>query len=319
MPIPIILDGSSTQVGTTLPTIRQELAATLGYAATGTVTSEADSLEAEQFLISRSLQSDQAPPSALDGLYAYILAGDEARSQRAVMNGELEGAYGAFRVDRPYEAGPLATGTPFELATMPAQDYQGVTGLNTIINLALRGLPLIDFVQVTVTASGSQTVTQISLAGYPWPIKSVEAVMYPRTSTTTEARREMPKTWTFDQDAELPMLSFNGGLPARVGDVIEVKLTRPANTRIKRNGVWSDSRVGLALETDETLYDAATVVAAARPIALQRLALRHERGSKTRAQIEDEADRDLTAATMARFHKSFRGDGIMRVRPVGRR
>lgn len=305
MPIPIVVDPTSAQVGTTLPVIRHELLASLGYFATGTVTSEADSLEADRYVVSDDIRSDQSPPEELDGLYLYVLNGDEARSQRRVMNGQFEGTYGAVMVDRSYETGALPVGTAFELGVLPARSYLGVTGAHDCINLGLRMLSLIDYVSVTIVADQSE----YPFIGYPWPIKGIHSVVYSRTSTTNELRYDVPRgSWSFVQNAESPVLSF-GSVPASAGQVVEVGVLRPAHTRIKRNGAWADSTVGLALEDDETLYDAQTVVNVARPIALQRLAQRFPRGSKERMDLEAEADIGEVRGAIARFYGSFRGDG----------
>jgi hypothetical protein len=318
MPVPIVVSSSAGVAGATLRTIRARLAATLGYFALGTVTTQAASLEPERYLISDQLQSDQRAPDHVDGLYAWVRDGAEARSQRAVVDGTFDGPYGSLVVDRGYGA-PLVVGTVFELSVLPALAWQGASGLNDIINLGLETLTVIDYASITVTAeTDGRPTTEYDFSAYPWPVKAVEAVIYPRLSTTAEARCEMPKTWTFQNDAELPVLSFDS-LPAKVGDVIEVRLRRPATTRIKTGGAWGDSTDGLVLDTDACLYDAATVVAAARPIALDRLALLQERGSKTWMSLKGEADQERTAAAAARFGASFRGNGYRKVGATGGR
>lgn len=300
---------SPTQTGARLDVIRRRLLRTLGYFATGVVTSEASSLEAERYVISESIQSDQSPPEHFDGMYVYVngtgtpVGSSAAASQRRVMNGTFDGAYGAIMNDRGYDA-PLAVGRTFEVSVLPAVAYLGVSGANDIINEALESLTVLDYLPITVV----EGQTQYSLAGYNWPIKSIDAVVYSRTNTTGYPREEMPKCWTFDQDAEAPVLSF-WSLPDTVGNTIELRVHRPANTRIKTNGAWADSSTGLSYDDDECLYDAATVVAKARPIAYERLALRYPEGSPERTALDGRAEQaDIKAATQ-RWYASFRGDG----------
>jgi len=312
MPIPLILPSSSTASGTTRATIRERLAETLGYFASGTVTTLAASLEAERYILSSSMRSDGTPPEHFDGLFAYIRDGAQAGAQRRLVNGGWDGPVGSLMVDYPYDAA-LTAGTGFELSVLPAEAYQGLSGLNDLINLGLEQLPVIDKVSVTVTATSSVTDTQYDLSGYAWPIKSVRAVYYSRTSTTSDSRLMAPHTWVFDQDAESPMLSFVGGPPASVGDAFEVEVLRPANTRIRQSGAWGDATTGMTADDDECLYDALTVVNMARPIALERLAHLYPRGSKERMQIEGEAEGAHVTAAFSKFYGGFRSNGVQKV------
>lgn len=312
MPIPIIVeDSSSVASGTSLTTLRNRLAETLGHHGVGTITTAAASLEADKYLISTAYQSDQLPPDHLDGLFAYIRDGAEAGESRRLVSGAFDGPIGAVVADQPFGSGALPGGTVFEISVLPGNKYQGAEGLNHIIFLALEQLPVIDYVPITVTSEAGGIVTNYSLGDYPWPIKRVEAVIYPRTSTTLEPRREMPRCWDFDQDGELPVLSFTS-LPANTGDVIEVKLLRPAHTWIQSGGSWGDSTVGLVEENDECLYDPLTVVEVARPIALERMALLAERGSKLWSSLKSEAAAEEIDGRLARFYSRFKGSGAQK-------
>lgn len=313
MPVPLILPSSSSTDGVSLQTYRKRLARTLGFYAEGTVTTQASSLEAERYILSSSMLSDQQPPERFDGLFAFVRDGDQGGVQRKLANGAFDGSLGALAMDYPYSAA-LEAGTAYEIAVLPAKSYQGVTGLNDAINEALEELPVVDVVQVTTVAD--QVV--YSLAGYPWPVKSVTRLFYPRTSTSDERRREAPKTWEFIPDAENPTLQFTS-VPFNAGDVFEVELLRPATSRIRTSGVWGDSTVGLVNESDQALYDAATVVREARPIALRYMALMFALGSKERERITLDAEGDEARAALSRFYNRFRGSGAIRVKPTGAR
>lgn len=319
MPVPLVIPSSSTANGTSRRSIRQRLAPLLGYYARGTVTTEAASLEADRYVISSSIKSDHAPAEHLDGLFLYVTNGDEEGSQRRVINGAFDGPLGAVYVDTAYASGPLAAGTAFEIGVMPAEEYQGLSGLNEAINLSLEELPVIDYVSITVTATGGVTDTEYSFINLSWPVKSVLEVIYPRTSVTTERRRIMPRgVWDYDLDAESPVLSFRRG-PANVGETIEAKVLRPASTRIRQAGVWGNVTTGMTSDDDETLYDVSTVVKQALPIALERMAHKFERGSKEWMAAKGEADTASTAAAVSKFFGRLRGSGVQRVGAIGGR
>lgn len=318
MPTPLVVyGGTSAAEGTALGAIRPRLAAMLGHFTLGTVTTQAASLDADRQVISTQLQSAELPPAHLDGLYLYVRDGAEAGAQRLVQGGAYDGPYGVATVDQKYASGPLAPGTAFELSVLPARAWHGMTGLNDCINLGLETLGLIDLIQETIVADADgQATTQIDLSGLPWQIAAVDAVYYPRTSTTAERRREMPRCWDFVQDAENTTLSFRY-LPANIGDVIEVKVRRPATTRIKVGGVWGDATAGLVDDSDACLYDAGAVVSAALPIALERLALRYALGSPERAKLEGDARAQRIAAGINRFYGRKRDSGVQRVGATG--
>lgn len=311
MPTPLVLpDSLNTAAGTSRRTYRHRLARELGLFMVATVTSRAAGPELERYVISTAAQSDAAPRELFDGLFLYVTSGAEAGQQRRLVSRGWDGPLGALVVDYPFDAA-LAPGSTFELSVLPAEEYLGTAGLNDLLNEALETLPVIDYTSITLTATGGVPDTEYSLADYEWPIKSVQAVCYPRTSTASERRREMPRRWDFVQDAEAPILSFRE-LPGQVGDEIDVKLHRPAHTRIRQGGIWADTTEGLADDDDEALYDVRPVVAAAKPIARQRQAQMYPLGSKERAALEDLMLLDERRAQVSKFYASFQGGGAQK-------
>jgi hypothetical protein len=320
--VPVIITGASSSVaGTTRTVLRHRLLETLGLFLTGTVTTVAASLEAASTIISTAIRSDQRERSHLDGLYAYIYGPDgaaEQGTQRLVVSASYDGPIGAATTDYPYDSGALASATQFELAVMPAEKYLGCEGANHCLNLALETLPVVDFVPLTLTATGGVSDTQYGFDSYPYPVRGIESVVYPRTLTASESRRVVaPGSYGFYRDGEQAVLSFSS-LPGNVGDVVEVGLLRPATTWIKSGGVWASSTTGLAAESDCCAYDALTVVNAARPIALEAMALMTERGSKERADLLAEAERAGVTAAVSRWYQSFgRGARVQSARTTG--
>jgi hypothetical protein len=322
MGVPVIITGGSTTVtGTTRTVLRHRLLETLGPFLTGTVTTLAASLEAASSIISTAIQSDQRRGGHLDGLYAYVYGPDaalELGTQRLCVSGAFDGGIGAAVVDRPYDSGALALGTQFEMSVMPAEKYLGAEGADHCLNLALETLSVVDFVSLPLTATSGVSDTQYAFDSYPYPIKGIESIVFPRTSTTSESRRVVtPGSYGFYRDGEQAILSFSS-LPGSVGDVVEVGLLRPATTWIKSGGVWASSTTGLAAESDCCAYDALTVVNAARPIALERLALLADRGSPERADLLGEAERAGVTAAVSRWYQSFgRGVRVQSARTTG--
>jgi hypothetical protein len=308
---PLIVPGSSTSRGVSLLRYRQRLADSLGYYATARVSQLAASLEGERRILTSDFISDQASPDRFDGLFVYVLDGLQAGAVRQLVGGTYDGTLGALVVDRPFDAA-LAVGTHVELGVLPASRYLGQAGFREVINLALEELTVIDRVSITATA---QTI-EYSLANYPWPIKGVGKLYDPRTSTT-DRLRETSQPWSFTNDAESPLLTLNSAYAA--GDVFILELHRPASTRIRQGGAWGDSLDGLVDDSDEALYDVATLVKQVRPIALRRLAKMHAVGSPERADLLGEADNEQTKAALSRFFNRFKGNGAIKVGAVGRR
>jgi hypothetical protein len=322
MPTPIIISGVSgaaTSAGTQLSVLRHRLLETLGPFIRGVVTQQAASLEAAARIISEDLLTDAAPATHLDGRYVYVYGpagGAEVGTQRQVMGGSFDGPLGALSLDRPYDT-PLAAGSLFEVAVLPAQKYLGSDGANHCINLALEQLPVPDYLPFTVTATGGVTDSQYAIPAPLWPVRDVDAVVYRRTSTISEPRQEVATpSYEVVRDADQVILSF-WSVPGNVGDVLEIKVQRPAVSWIRHDGVWGDAVAGLASEDDACLYGVNEVVAAARPIALQRLSLLAEAGSPERALLVAESEAEYNRAALARWYAGFRGDGRQKARPRG--
>ena len=305
--------GSSTVTGTTLLTLREKLARKVGYFVRGTVTAVAAGLEPERYVISSTVRGDSRAPSSWDGHYLYVTNGDEQYTQRALMPGTFEGPTGALYLDEPFDSGPLALSTTFEVSQLPAADYQGVSGLNRALNESLHTLPAIDFISQTVVADQ----VNYPLTNQAWRVQGVRSVSWPRASATGEMRVSLSTgSWGFEHDAEIPSLTF-GSAPGNVGDTFEVEVLRPADTWIKTGGAWGDSATGLVLDTDACVYDANTVIAQAYPIALEYLAQTYPRGDAMRDTLMAESERAATAGALARWFGGQRGSGVQRVGATG--
>lgn len=296
--------GSSAALGTTQRAIRHILARECGYFGLGSVTTEASGIEAERYAISSGYRSDWAKRDRFDGLYLFINGGDDVGVQRKLVNGDFDGPLGAFKVDYPY-AGILQQGTSFEISVLPAEDYLGVGGLNTAIDLALDTLGVLD--HVLLTSDGTR---RLSLAGYQWPIRGVQNV-YNTLSATDDSLRSIGTRASFVNDAEGPYLQLMGAFAD--GVTVTAELIRPASSWIRQSGGWGPSTTGLTNDSDATVYDATTVVRMAKPIALEYLAQLQPRGSAERNEIMGEARDERATAALVRWHSSFRGTGVQRV------
>lgn len=301
MSIPLIDPGSGTgATGITRLAYRKRLGRMLGPYFEGTVSAEAAGLEAERYVISDSVGSDDIPPEHWDGLYLYVRDGAQAGEQRKLQRGAADNPLGALVMDAPFDDA-LVAGTAFEISVLPAESYLGATGQHSALDEALESLPVLDFVSVTAVTDQSE----YDFTGYPWPIKSISSVVYPRTSTTNERRRSLHSgAWNLVQDTSSTVLSFIGGVPFTAGDVFEVGLLRPANTWIKTAGVWASSSGGLTTDEDSALYDVRTVCNAAYPVALDYLAM-VTTDPKERQRLDQRAAEGHDLASISKWFGRF--------------
>ena len=298
------VSSSSTVTGVSLARYRNRLSKTLGYFATGTVTTRTSSLEAEKFVIAATLKSDQVPPEHFDELFLYVTSGDQAGQQRRLVDGAFDGPNGALRVDAAFTAA-LAADTTFEIAVVPAVRCLGIGGTNEAINWSLETLPIVDVVPVVSDGTRRVTVSQ-----YTWPVKGVQGVYRP-ISVSDERLCLTSQRATFVNDAESPYVQLDCAVTS--GTTFYLGLLRPASTRIQQNDVWGDSTSGLVNDSDAALYDEATVVTQARPEALRRMAMTHPRGSAQRNDILAEAEDAMRRAALSKWYGRFRESTALRV------
>lgn len=309
MGFPLVVGASSSVSGWSRARYRPRLQGEIGYFGQGRVSSLLSGLEARRYVCSSDFQSDTVAPSTYDGLFLYVTQGDQAGSQRKLVDGTFDGPNALFALDAPFDD-ELEEGDRFEISELPAADYQGLLGANTALDRALDTLPLIDIVSVDAVTDR----VEYSLANYSWPVLGIRDVFAPRASTA-DARRAV-RGFRFVNDAESPVLRLPWAYAT--GETFEVELLRPASSWIRQDGTWGEA-TGLTSDGDEALYGVEAVVRAAKPFALEYLAKRFRRGAPERADLLRDAGDARAVAAVGRWFGSYRGDGRQRIGAVGRR
>jgi hypothetical protein len=146
-------------------------------------------------------------------------------------------------------------------------------GWRELINEALARIPVRD--RVSLTATSDLKHYPIDPALYPWWNKpdDVIAVYHPVT-TADDVARSYAGQWYWEDDGETRYLVLPGA-PWRTGENPTVTVYRPANSRLKINGVWTDQTdetAGLIDLDDETLANVGDVVTVTRAYAYRDLA-----------------------------------------------
>lgn len=145
------------------------------------------------------------------------------------------------------------------------------------INMALRRLWFPD--RISISGVTSQKHYTVDTTTYPW-FTDPERIMwieYPVTAADDVPRRLRDTEWDWLADAETRKLYFPGA-PFKTGETFTVRVYRPANSRLKKNGTWTDQTSQtseLALYTsgtaDEAIPDVADVVTVATALIYRAL------------------------------------------------
>lgn len=247
----------------TLQQYRRALGAELGGFATFAATSTAVGANAARQVIASSMANDSMDSTAYGGGYLYAVDGALAGQQRMIrVPGGFSPSTGTFTLVAEFGSTPQS-GVNWELlSVLPAIRAGDVPGLKEIINNALCKMSAVDF--IAVSGVTDQLRYTLDRSTYPWITKqSIIKVWQPYTSTTM--REPYTGPWTPLDDAESLTLQFDGA-PWRTGESFEIEVRRPANSRLKVSGTWTDQTstvAGLSAEADEALASVNDVVAAA--------------------------------------------------------
>jgi hypothetical protein len=214
-------------------------------------------------LVTASRFATSAPDEhALDGGWLYFcdgaLAGEEVTIAPVGLgsSGDIDTS-GAFSAATP-------SGANFEVhfrypVTRPTGSPWRA-GYRDMLNDALHRLWIEDY--LSVSGVSGQARYLLDLVTYPWladrPKDRVFDIYDPRDATSN-VRSVSSAIWHIDDDAEAPELVFDSG-GYNTGDTFFLKVARPAWTRIKIAGVWTDLTPsslnngveGLYADTNET-------------------------------------------------------------------
>lgn len=210
-------------------------------------------------LISTQFMLTGGDGDALDAGWVYWTAGSLIGQQRPIRRGGLDIATGTITVGTAFTAS-TPNNTDFEVhlryPVVRAAGSRLTPGYREIINDALRRLWFRD--DISVSGVTGQVRYLLDTATYSWladdPGRRILDVMAPLESDNV--KRPSSCRWRIDDEAEAPALVFESG-GYNTGETFFLRCARPANTRIKSSGTWTDvtpaaSVFGLIVDTDET-------------------------------------------------------------------
>lgn len=318
---PIIVPSGSAPSSVVRSLYRRSLMKRLGPGVVYTTTSVSTEYEALSHVIVARLINNEGSLERYAGRHLYVATGVQAGHQTCVLSAGSHGPSGLLEVTSPFTTA-LAAGVEIELsATLPAESYEEWPSLNEIVNETLDALP------VHVDSDFTFVARQVryDLSGLPWRFRREDVLdVYPPipsgfTAAQILARPISRGLWSVEYDGASPYLQLRTGFAD--AETFFVRLSRPASSYINSGSAWGDSSTGLTSDTQEALYDVDTVVDAALPIACERLETYwREQGDDAKAdRWMKRGDELATGALLARFHRSFQGNGIQRVGAIGAR
>lgn len=229
---------------------------------------------AANLVVVASMVDSEAKPDKYGGSYLYNIADTAPNSllgqQGRVTKGGFAGGSGTFTVAAGFTANPHDGATWLLLGTIPVLDQDGLIGLRTCVNRALRKLWIIDKIDIAAT---SGTVVY-DLAAYWWMSKDrVKRLLDPDPGGSGH---QVPSSqgWQVVQDGDVWVLELGSGYPT--GQTFSLLVERPLNSRLYLGGVWADQAsptAGLVLGSDACLGQFEHVKQATLYEAMKQLAI----------------------------------------------
>jgi hypothetical protein len=219
--------------------------------------------------------------------------------------------------------GPLGTaieaGTTFELfGRLPATTTQTAGGTTVImgllecLNAALHHILVPDLITLPLVSGRCDYVLEPA-----WLDRASRLVEVRAPDVRGTKRIPSWRTWRIDEQVDGPILhvdapwTFTSGAPA-----LELRVLRPAWTRIKVADTWVDSTVGLHNDADECGSDETAIVTVAKAFAYQ--ALRESRAGGDRARYDMLYERQVQLARAVRgYDKDNDVDPAVPKAPLG--
>jgi hypothetical protein len=167
----------------------------------------------------------------------------------------------------PAFSAQIASGVEIEIhRLLPPRDDDGWSGLDSLINTALRELWTTDRLAVT----GVQGQASYSLAAWEeW--LDPQAVLEFRGQAAAAGLNAFP-AGSFDSIRDADALTLAISPTLATGDAATLEVFRPGDTWIKVGATWALSTTGLVNETDECLFQPDLVVQVALVHAYESLA-----------------------------------------------
>lgn len=245
---PYVIPSNTAGDGYTRKALRRSILEKLGPFGVYLTDGQASGREARRQVVCSSLIDDAEDVERLKDRYLRVCTGDDADRQTRVLDTGYQGPVGYVGVSRPMTA-PLASGIEFELSwPLPSGPYLDMLSGDRIVNMALEQCWIID--RLPFTSNGSY---QYLLTDYEW-LTSDDQVIGP-VDTIGVPTNGNPMTaatsWRIRSNGSVRYLETD--LAYSSGDAFQLQVYRPANTLIRRNGVWG---AGDGLTSDD---DAAAV------------------------------------------------------------
>ena len=249
-----------------------------GYVAF-TATSTSGTATATREIISTTLIDDTLNTSSrYTGTWVYGAPGGSSvvhlGVQRQIRLNGYDGTTGTLYTSSVFSAAPL-TGHKWELYyRIPAikDVFSGRDGYREIINEALRLMTVPDVINITGVTN--QTKYTLDLTTYPWLREPGHIVNVKRpTPNTNDLERIDAQEWHLIPDGEALILQLPSAYAST--DTFKLEVRRPANSRLKQSGTWTDQATlaaGLTLDADEAIPSINDVVAVARELCFYELA-----------------------------------------------
>jgi hypothetical protein len=287
----------ATLGGTTRRRYRETLADELGSRLETTVTQVAVAGEASRVVIADELRDDEQGWGWDDQMWAYVLDGDQADTQRRVIRQPEVGYRGAdamLLLSRPTDEA-LAVGDAIEVTSpLPSKTIGHVAGLNQIVDQALARLPAV--ATVTTTGDGSD---RLSLDGYPWLASDGQILgIYDRDGVTgTDAAQPSGLPFRIDADGATRHLAFGRSYSAT--ETIEIRASLPGDHLIYDGSAWGypTGTPGLLGEAYRAAVPEPWVLTFGMVLALRVL----ERLTARRRDIDRQTRMDLLAEIRGRL------------------
>lgn len=225
-------------------------------------------------LICSAFANANLAASEMDDRAALIESGALLGQQRAVQRSGLARTTGTLTVAEAFTGAP-ASGVLFGVyARLPAFRRLNRPGYIEAINQALRRVYVED--EVAMDGVTDQSHAAVNTTTYPWwtDADRIIKILAPVTDSDDVPRALPRHQWDWRANGETRQLVFPGA-PFQTGESFTVNLYRPANSRLKISGTWTDQTTqtaGLSTLTDEHMADVKDVVVVARAIAYRFMA-----------------------------------------------
>lgn len=228
------------------------------------ITTTSDGTTAGTTVVSTSGLANQLDPNRYRQWWVMPADGVSAGQVRHVGEQGLNPTTGELSVAPAYTS-QIVRGTQVELSRLlPPMEMDGHLGLKECLNLALAECWALD--RLTLTGLDNTVTYSLDYGDWLDPVAINEFYGPQQAGWVTEPWGG----WTSRRDGSQILLDTTPGIAA--GTTMQVQLTRPGDTMIKRGGAWQDNCQGFEYDDDECLFQPEFLVQVALAHAYEALA-----------------------------------------------